>query len=125
MEKYIGVKPSERKPSPKPDRTSIMGSFEEQVQNRPSYMFQSTTQRGSMADQEALNRPGPQDYSASVEHLLKKDFSRPRFVSTQPTRNLDGALRTQPFIASNEIKHKMMSPGPVRPLESPKNAKER
>ena len=44
MEKYIGVKPSEqgRKPSPKKEmvsQVSAMQSFEEQMRNKPSFMF--------------------------------------------------------------------------------------
>ena len=46
MEKYIGVKPSERKPPPKRDNAvSNMQTFENQMQNKPSFMFQSNTQK--------------------------------------------------------------------------------
>jgi len=43
MEKYIGVKPSERRHSPQPEPTSLsaMQSFEEQMRSKPSFMFQS------------------------------------------------------------------------------------
>ena len=44
MEKYIGVKPSERKFSPKKEKSqSIMQSFEQQMRSKPSFMFQSPT----------------------------------------------------------------------------------
>lgn len=122
MEKYIGVKPSDKRPSPKKDRQSIMATFEEQMLSKPSFMFSSNTKQRLSAEE---STPGPQDYSASAAHMLKKDFSRPRFVNSKPTRNLDGAIRTQPYISSNELKHKNLSPGPVAPLESPAKAKER
>ena len=50
---------------------------------------------------------------------MKKDFSRPRIVLTSPTRNTDGAFRTLPDLASNELKYKNLSPGPVAAIDYP------
>ena len=52
---------------------------------------------------------------------MKKDFSRPRIVIAQPTRNTDGAFRNEPYLASNELKFKNISPGPVPSLDMPLN----
>ena len=49
MEKYIGVKPSERgKAQPKDkdsQNQSAMHSFEQQMRSKPSFMFASATER--------------------------------------------------------------------------------
>ena len=66
-----------------------------------------------------LSLPGPQDYAISTSLLAKKDFSRPRFVLASPTRNTDGAFRKNPDLASNELKHVQISPGPVPSLDQP------
>ena len=121
MEKYIGVKPSERKFSPKKEKSpSIMHSFEQQMRSKPSFMFQSPTQRGLAEPRYAS--PGPQDYATVPIHLMKKDFSRPKIAITQPTRNLDGAIRTELYIHSNELKHKNLSPGPAPSLDFPQTS---
>ena len=122
MEKYIGVKPSERgKPQPKDkDITqSAMHSFEQQMRSKPSFMFASATERRIAEPGGAESSPGPQHYASSAVHLMKKDFSRPRIVIAQPTRNLDGAIRADPYLAGNELKHKNFSPGPAPLLDYP------
>ena len=46
MEKYIGIKPSEKRSSPKKkEAVSAMESFETQQRNKQSFMFQSATER--------------------------------------------------------------------------------
>ena len=122
MEKYIGVKPSERgKAQPKDKDSQVqsaMHSFEQQMRSKPSFMFASATER-KIVESDAENLPGPQHYANSAVHLMKKDFSRPRIVIAQPTRNLDGAIRADPYLASNELKHKNISPGPAPLLDYP------
>lgn len=123
LEKYIGVKPSEQgKVSPKKAReqsaNATLPSFEEQMRSKPSFMFASSTER-KVVDTGDQSMPGPQHYASSVVHLMKKDFSRPRIVIAQPTRNLDGAIRNDPYLASNELKHKNISPGPAPLLDYP------
>ena len=71
---------------------------------KPSFMFASATER-RVVQPGAEHSPGPQHYANSAAHLMKKDFSRPRIVIAQPTRNLDGALRANPDISSNELKY--------------------
>ena len=44
---------------------------------------------------------------------------------TRPTRNTDGAFRTNPNIASNELRHKNISPGPAPSLDVPNMTKDR
>jgi len=94
-----------------------MKSFEDQMRNKPSFMFQSQTERKTIEVDGSL--PGPSDYNAQSLHLLKRDFSRPRVQRVSPTRNTDGAFRTELNIHSNELKHKNISPGPVPSLISP------
>jgi len=67
-----------------------MVSFEAQMRNKRSYMFQSQTQRHP-AESASLS-PGPTAYTKDVSSMLKRDFSRPRAVFASPTRNTDGAL---------------------------------
>ena len=86
-------------------------------------MFQSLTERKA-ADRDAL-LPGPQDYAITSKHLNRKDFSRPILVMARPTRNTDGAFRTNPNIASDELRHKNISPGPVPSLELPTKERDR
>ena len=81
-------------------------------------MFASNTER-KIVESEQENSPGPQHYANSAVHLMKKDFSRPRIVIAQPTRNLDGAIRANPDIASDELKHSNISPGPAPLLDYP------
>ena len=50
---------------------------------------------------------------------MKKDFSRPRIVIASPTRNLDGALGRDPYLASNDLNHMQISPGPAPALDFP------
>ena len=50
---------------------------------------------------------------------MKKDFSRPRIVIASPTRNLDGALGRDPYLASNDRDHMQISPGPAPALDFP------
>ena len=80
-------------------------------------MFQSNTERKRVDNGDAS--PGPSHYANSSVHLMKKDFSRPRVVLASPTRNLDGAIRSDPYLASNELKHKNLSPGPAPLLDFP------
>ena len=42
-----------------------------------------------------------------------------------PTRNTDGAIRTELYVASNELKYKNLSPGPAPILEYPEDKKVR
>ena len=81
-------------------------------------MFASSTER-RVTQPGAESSPGPQHYASSAVHLMKKDFSRPRIVIAQPTRNLDGAIRADPYLASNELKYKNLSPGPAPSLDYP------
>ena len=91
---------------------------------KPSYMFSSATERDP-TDPAIEEAPGPQDYENQGLHSLKKDFSRPRIVIASPTRNTDGAIRTELYVASNELKYKNLSPGPVPILEYPDDKKAR
>ena len=74
-----------------------MVSFEEQMRMKPSFMFSSATERDPQ-DPGIEEAPGPQDYENSALHALKKDFSRPRIVIASPTRNTDGAIRTELYV---------------------------
>jgi len=77
MEKYVGVKPSDRKPSPKreSDHNTLVQTWDEYSKAKPSFMFQSSTVRKGNGREVSL--PGPQDYAISTSHLDRKDFSRP------------------------------------------------
>ena len=88
------------------------------MKSKPSFMFASNTER-KVIEPGSEKLPGPQHYANSAVHLMKKDFSRPRIVIAQPTRNLDGAIRADPYLASNELKHKNLSPGPAPLLDYP------
>jgi hypothetical protein len=83
------------------------------MRNKPSHMFLSSTLKV------AEPTPGPQDYTSSINLLNKKDFSRPHIVHTSPVRNTDGAIRTELYVHSNELKYKNLSPGPAPALDFP------
>lgn len=76
-------------------------------------MFQSATERTIQVDE---SMPGPSDYNSQSLHLLKRDFSRPIMQRVGPTRNTDGAFRTEVNVHSNELKYKNLSPGPAPAL---------
>ena len=84
---------------------------------KPNFMFTSLTERKIMDRDMSL--PGPQDYRVTAEHLDRKNFKRPIIMATRPTRNLDGAIGTNPNIAAGELKHLQISPGPPS-LDDPK-----
>ena len=106
IEKYIGVRPGERKRELKQETPyqSAMETFEQQMRGKPSHMFLSGTERQGPSEESS---PGPQHYADTAVHLRKKDFSRPRIVIASPTRNCDGAFRTDPYIASSELKDRI------------------
>ena len=88
------------------------------MRSKPSFMFASATER-RITEPGAESLPGPQHYASSSAHLMKKDFSRPRIVIAEPTRNLDGAIRADPYLAGDELKNKNFSPGPAPLLDYP------
>lgn len=69
-----------------------MASFERQMRNKQSHMFQSSTGRGDLVDPVTAAIPGPGVYETATDTLLKREVNRPRIVITSPTRNLDGAI---------------------------------
>ena len=58
MEKYIGVKPSDKRPAPLRENDGAPPSWDVQKSNKESFMFQSVTER-KRTDRDG---PGPQDY---------------------------------------------------------------
>ena len=124
MEKYIGVRPGEKKRELKQETPyqSAMETFEQQMRVKPSHMFLSGTERQGTSDESS---PGPQHYADTAVHLRKKDFSRPRIVIASPTRNCDGAFRTDPYLASNELRDRNLSPGPAAARDYPGAARDR